>query len=569
MPVVPRVTRQVQLEALPGVRLTAAETPESQGSGIAESQGQQAQALAGIGAKTAALGEGLYAKAIAEETKSADDIWQLNARSQFTRWNTWRLYDPNSGALSVKGPAAFGLPEQVGQEFNDQADEIAKTATTDRQKNAFATMRNEYALELHAAVMKHTWAEMQQYQAQELQAFLENSRNSAISQATDPRAIGLELQRQVDAIRTHAPQLGLGPEQLQKQIDATRSATHVGVIENLLAQEKSKTAQIYFEEAKDQISGEQIARLEKALKEGSTRKEGQTQADAILAAGGTLTEQREKARQIDDADVRDQVMTRLEHEWSVREVQQRQDTEAALKTAYDIVDRTKDVSKIPPTAWVSFSGGDRSALRAYAERLAKGEPIETDDTVYYSLMLQASGTPGYGTPQDFAKQNLLAYRGKLSDGDFKHFVELQTSIRNNQAKKPVIDDFRTVHDVLSQALRGAGIDPTPKDDDKEGMALVSRFYSLVATEQRRVQGITGKSQSNEDLEAITNHVLSRQIADPGWIFSGKKRLITATISDVPDAARRQIEQSLRRFGQPVTDDSVLNIWIQSQVEKGQ
>lgn len=563
MPVVPRVTRQVQLQELPGVRLTAAETPESLGAGVAEAQGQQGQALAGIGAKTAALGEGMYAKAIEEERKRADDVAILSASSQLAQWENKRIYDPTSGALTVKGQAAFGLPEQVGQEYSDRADEIGATLTTDRQKQTFARIRAERGIDLDGTLRKHTYAEIQQYQGQELQAFVDNSRSAAIANATDPRRVGVELQRQVDAITTHAPQLGLGPEALQKQIDAARSATHVGVIEEMLAQDKSQSAKIYFEETRSQINGEQLARIEKALEVGTTRKEAQKQADAIVSAGGTLTEQREKARKIDDAALRDQVMERVEHEAAITERAQREQSEGALRAAYDIVDKSKDVTKIPPTAWVSFSGGERSALRSYAERLARGEPTETDDATYYALMLQASGTAGYGTPQDFAQQNLLAYRAKLSDGDFKRFVELQRDIRNGQTKAPALDDFRSTHDVMSSTLRSAGIDPNNKDTQGE----TARFYSLVAEEQRRVQEITKKPLSNQDMEAIANRVLARQIVDPGWFVNGTKRLISATVSDVPAAARTQIEESLRRYGQPVTDDGVLNIWIQSQSKK--
>lgn len=563
MPVVPRVTRQVPLQELPGVRLTAAETPESLGAGVAEAQGQQGQALAGIGAKTAALGEGMYAKAIEEERKRADDVAILSASSQLAQWENKRIYDPTSGALTVKGQAAFGLPEQVGQEYSDRADEIGATLTTDRQKQTFARIRAERGIDLDGTLRKHTYAEIQQYQGQELQAFVDNSRSAAIANATDPRRVGVELQRQVDAITTHAPQLGLGPEALQKQIDAARSATHVGVIEEMLAQDKSQSAKIYFEETRSQINGEQLARIEKALEVGTTRKEAQKQADAIVSAGGTLTEQREKARKIDDAALRDQVMERVEHEAAITERAQREQSEGALRAAYDIVDKSKDVTKIPPTAWVSFSGGERSALRSYAERLARGEPTETDDATYYALMLQASGTAGYGTPQDFAQQNLLAYRAKLSDGDFKRFVELQRDIRNGQTKAPALDDFRSTHDVMSSTLRSAGIDPNNKDTQGE----TARFYSLVAEEQRRVQEITKKPLSNQDMEAIANRVLARQIVDPGWFVNGTKRLISATVSDVPAAARTQIEESLRRYGQPVTDDGVLNIWIQSQSKK--
>jgi len=566
MPTVPRLTRQVDTAALPGVRLDAAETPLSEGAQVAEAQGQEANALSGVGAKTAALGEEYFSKAVAVERRRANEVANLSNDSAMLA----KTNDIRSRALATRGKDAFGLPEQTSQEFNDFADQLEANATTPEQKLYVRRLRVEHGAGLDLAVRTHTYSQIQQYQGQELQSLVENSKNAAIANATDPRVIGTELQRQETAIRTHAKDLGFGPEAIQQQVDAARSATHVGVIENLLAQEQTKTAQVYFEESKDQINGEQIGRIEKALREGSVRKDAQKQSDAIIAGGGTLQEQRAKAREITDPEVRDAVMERVEHEAAISDRSQREQEEAALKTAYNIVDQTKDVSKIPPTAWVSFDGSARSALRTYADKLSRGESIETDMPTYYGLINKA-GTD----PNSFATENLLRYRAKIGDTEFKQLAELQLSIRNKEANAvdKVFPGFRDREQILNDTLTQYGIDP--KDKDKApAIAQLRRMLD----ERVDAAQADGKKVSNGEIQQTLDGLMGQSVTTPGsWWglipFNGisfsetKKRLIDMTTADIPDAERATMERALRDSHRTVTDQTVLDTYLNVLVRR--
>jgi hypothetical protein len=564
MPTVQKQQRQVVLQELPGVRLTAAKTPESEGAGIAEAKGQQASALIGIGGKTTALGEELAQR----ERQRTDDTAILAADTDLGQWMTKRVYDPKTGALTVKGKDAQGLPEQISDEFNQHADRIEAGLSTPEQKFAFRRVRAERGLSLYHVIGQHALAESEQYEGQVAAASLVNSRNLAIASG-DLRQIGIELQRQRDIVAVHGAHLGWSPEQIKEQSDANVSATHVGVIEKFLADEKPKAAQVWFEEAKakSEINGDQIARIEKALHEGTTRKQGQAQADAIIAAGGTLTDQREKARQIDDADVRDQVMQRIEHEWSIKEVQQRQDAEAALSRAFTILDSTPNVAKIPPTAWVSFSGAERSSLRAYADRLAKGDPVETDWTQYYRLMTVAADDPA-----SFASANLLSYRGYLGNGEFKQLTDLQLAIRNKDANAldKQVPGFRDREQIVNDTLTQYGIDPKSKPDTDEGRAIAQLRRMLDQRVDAAQAG--GKKVTNTEVQQTLDALLGQSVTTPGswwglWPLSSAhlstttKRLIDMTAGDVPDAERTTIEKALRDTGRAVTDQTVLDTYL--------
>jgi len=435
MPTVARYGgRKVETVALPGARLTAAETPDSEGFAVAQAGERQAETVGQVGGAAFRLGAEEAGKAAQEGRDYADTIADLNAKRQLGTWENTAVYDPTTGALQKKGKDALGLPEQIRTDYDKVSSDIAAGLTNDRQRVRFQAYAIDHGIALDHQINQHVASEMQRYGANELEGFLDNSRNRAILQAsvpvpagsasTLPQMVGNELAQQEAAIRNVGGKLGMGPEQLTAAIAKTRSETHVGVIQNLLATEQTKNAQAYFDETIDQIDPAQRKRLADALKEGHVRKDAQTAADQILATGGTLTEQRAKAKAIDDPDVRDAALQYLEHENALQEHAAQEAEKGAARGAYNILDATKgDLTRIPPTTWQGFDGGLRSALTAYSEHLARGTPIQTNDATYYTLLKAAAETP-----QDFAKTNLLRYRPYLDDAAFNHVIGVQTAI---------------------------------------------------------------------------------------------------------------------------------------------
>lgn len=566
MPVVPIVRRQVQAAGLPDVKLTAAQTPESLG---AQPNDPVASALIGAGHSAETLGLETFGRIVDEERKKADQVAVLSADTALAKWENQAIYDPQNGALTKKGKDALGVPETVGDDFNKRADEIDATLTTPEQKMAFRRIRAERSINVDSTLRRHTLAEMQQYQAGELDSSLVNSRSAAISNSADPKRVGLELQRQIDAIDTHAKQLGFGPEEVQKQKDATTSATLVGVIENELAQGHNKVAQTYFDETKGQIKGDALARIEKSLKEGTVRAEGQKQSDAIIAAGGTLSQQLEKARAITDPEIRDRATEYIEHHNAVQDKIQRDDLEAASKAAFNALDSSNgNLRKIPPTAWESFPGSVKASLRAYAEKLASGETIETDWKTFYGLVDKA-GTD----PNSFAAENILSYRGKLANAEFKQMADLQLSIRNKDSKaREPLAEFGTEAQIVSDSLQQYGFETEPSKQSSDEKNAIAELRRRV---REQVGLLKKKDITQKDIQSIVDGILSQKADVKGswWglvpfngvsLFGSSKRVIDLKIGDVPAADKDQITQALRSKGKPISDATILDLYIRAQ-----
>lgn len=285
--------RKVATEAIPGVRRTAAETPESEGAGFQVARAQALGQIGQTGAQVFGAARAMYQQhqqIRLEEIQRADDVAVLNAENQLSTWENTRVYGPR-GALTQQGKNAFGLPEELATEYQHKAGEIGVTLGTDRQRLAFQRVALNRGANLDLTIRRHVYGEMQKYQGAEAQAGVENASNAAIANATDPRRVGVELANAEQIISTHAPQLGLGPEAIAEQIGKVRTKVHVGVIESLLAQDQARGAQVYFEETKGQINGEAYARIEKALETGTTQKAGLDASEQLWQTHGPKSDQ--------------------------------------------------------------------------------------------------------------------------------------------------------------------------------------------------------------------------------------------------------------------------------------
>lgn len=543
---------QVSTRPLPAARRRVVPSPDSFGASFGE-------VAARIG--TQGLTEIFEAR-----RERNDQLAILDAHNQLATWRQRRLEDPQTGALTVKGKDAFELHEKVAPEFETFAAGVSEKLQNDRQRLAFDRIKGEQFRALQDTLFAHEHRERETYFREQADSAITLAVSDAIANAGDPQKIAAELARGEGVIRTHLK--GQADETIADKVLTFRSSVHEGIIDRLLATDQDRAARAYYEEVQDQVIGGRRAQIEKALDTGSTLAEAQRQADAILAAGGTLTQQRDKAKAIEDPEVRDRALQYIEHEQIIRDRADREQAEATLVTAYNQVEKG-GLKAIPPTVWSSLPGGARASLRAYAKQLVEGTraAVKTDYETMYALIRQSAEDP-----ETFAKQPLLSYKHKLSDGDFEQMARLQASVISGGKKAPqILDDYRTELQVVDQVLQQSGIDPSPERKDQEGLrSKVAFLRSLVAGEARRVQGLTGKKVTNDELEAIAWKVLGTQVLDRGGWFSSDSTqpLANADIDDVPPADRRLIEQAFKRRGiAHPTDDQILFAWLEGQARK--
>lgn len=574
--------RQVTRTALPGVRRTASETALALGAGVEQAKAQKWGQIATFGEQVARTGMVVTSELMAwqkEEKDKADDLQRLAYDNAYAKWNNEKVYGAD-GVLAQQGANSFGLPETVEAEFQTFVGGLEAGVTGEKNQLAFAKWKAQRGQELALTVHRHVAGERTQYEAGELKASVDNGVNAAIAQALDPRLAAASVQRTVDAIALHGPRLGLGAEAVEAQVAGVRSAVIVGSIERLLALDNVAGAKAYFDEGKGQIQGEALARVEKALEEGTLRGAAQTQSDAIVQAGGTFAEQREKARAIEDPKIRDAVTDRIEHEHDVKVRVDREQGETRLTDAFHVLDRlgpNADVTKIAPAVWAQLDGGEMAALQNFAAARRKGEPITTDYTVWAARMNEA-GT----NPEAFAKRNLLKDRADLDDGNYEGLVHLQLQIRNAatsagaaaaaKAAAVVVDGYRTNQQIINDSLELYGINGNAKPGTPDAKAA-AQLQLLLDTRVQEHMASTGKKPTNQDVQDMVDGLLAAKDTTPGswWalvspfkydLATREHRLIDTQIGDIPAADRAQIEAALKGAGRPISDATVLRLYLE-------
>lgn len=580
MPVVKKYgARQVETAKLEGGQRSAAETALSMGAGVAQARGDRAMKVAEVGGMLTRIGVATYEDIRRNERRRAMEVRTLDWQNRIDQFELNRIYDPEKGALNLRGKDAFELPEDVDREYTALIGELGKGLKDPDEIAALQKLAQQRGGNIAMTVRRHVAGEIRTYENAQSTATMNGAKSLAIANAMDPTRVGDELHRGVTEIRRVGARNGMSPEAVNSAIADYQSDVHLGVIDNLLANDQEVAAEIYFGEAKaaGQIAGDKLDEVTKAIEEGSIRKGAQQKVDEILAAGGTLTEQRNQAKSITNPKLRDEVERRLEHERTVRDREEKETLETNMRGAYDVLDKTGDINQLTKTpAWRTFDGGTRSAMRHYAEQKARGAPIQTDWNVYYSLMQQAADDPN-GFAND---TNLLEDRDKLDDGEFTRLVELQRQIKTGKGKDAdgTLAGFRTKQELLDDTLAQYGIDPKAAAGTPEGKAIAQLRRML----DRRIDAAQtpegGKPQkvTNEEIQGALDSLLSQSETVPGswwniWpfgkpFFDESKRLIDVTIDDVPASMKTKITEKLRKARLPVSDQTILDTYIESRVK---
>ena len=198
------------------------------------------------------------------------------------------------------------------------------------------------------------------------------------------------------------------------------------------------------------------------------------------------------------------------------------------------------MDKIPPALLQSLDGPVLRSLQEYAEHQRKGVPTETNYQTYTNLWTQARTKPAA-----FLNQNLMRYRGQLSDGDFERMLSLQYQIGTAPEKaEKDLSGFASRTAIFDNTLALYGINPNVPGKEGAGRTAqgIAQLRRIVDRQVDLVQQTTGKEATNEQVQAIIDKVLMQTVTVPGswWnIFPGGKSVSDdAAAHDRPDDRRR-------------------------------
>lgn len=272
MATTPRYDRQqVEQAAMPGVRLTAAATPESMG--------------AGVGAGLAQMGHDITRVQI-EEKQKADAAAQTRFISEMSRVETDLLDNPQTGALNKKGHAAGPAYEPTLKAFDQRVGELAKQATSDEQRQGLERMVATTRAQIDRRLARHISGEIQSATDQDTKAAVASSVDLAGRNWQDPQRVDEEMGKQAAIYIAYSESHGLGADWLNRTLATSRSATRTSVIEQMIASGRGADAQAYLEKHRDDLTADHLADAQRKVKPAADVSIGQAAANEIWSAMG-------------------------------------------------------------------------------------------------------------------------------------------------------------------------------------------------------------------------------------------------------------------------------------------
>lgn len=553
------------VQAPPGQQAFSTETPRIQTSVEDFGGGQAARPFDLSGPEHVAQ------QVYQQQKQDANEIAVTDAGAKLSALETTILWDPQTGAMTRKGKDAFGAQDDATKAWQAQSAALEDGLQNDQQKLAFRRMVAAHGASLNETLTRHVATEKEAYDSETTNGFVTNERNAAIANFTDPQRITESVRNQQAALADYARRTGKPAEWLQQQALQAASDTHVAVIDRLLANDQDVAAKTYRDAHADEIVGAHAATLDKALEEGSSRAESQRQSDAILQAGGTLTEQVAKAREIENPRVRDLVEQRVRRTDSENKAAQREAAEASMVTAGNIIDQTRDASRIPPSMWANFTPAQKSSLKSYADQLQGGGQVKTDWSSWVSLRDMASNP---ATRQAFLDLDPMSYRSKLADAQFTEITALREGLRNQDTHAiATADNVAKVHGVIAGTLKGIGIGVDPKKRMPDA-AIAETVYRSVNDQVEQLQEKQKSPATTKQVQEITDELVTQHLVNEPGRFWGTNQVtkrtfelqpqdeVVVTPQDISPANRTAIAGSLRRRGMPVTQAAILNEYQQ-------
>lgn len=535
MPKVPELTRQVLPGQMPNLRVSDKVSQQMFGTGEAFNQVIEA------------------ASSIAKKAKDdADNIAVTEAENKLMQFANNFMYGEN-GMSSKFGKDAFGLKNELDDQYNKTYDEIYKSLTSQDQKDKFAQNAMNRKLTLDSAVLRHIAAEQQNYDDKETDAFIKNEQGTAIQNYQNPDMLLSSFRLMDKKLSEYADRKGMAPDQAKLLIETNRGKTHSEIIARMIQNGDDLGAQKYFDIIKDQIPGTLLSDIEKQVEIGTVRGNAQRFVDSLMSKGIDEITAFNKAKEIENPKLRDEIETRISRAFTQKKIAEDNYQKTLLEQASRSFDQTGEIDantmvKLKPE---------------YAEALIKHKqfnPLRDDGVLFYKLSTLAADPR---TREQFVNLNLIdkKYIGNLSKEHFQSLTKMQQDIRNGKSETlEKLNGAYSDAEIVKSIYEAAGF----KIKNTEEYA---KFRMSVDNDLEQYKIATGKKfLTNEEIKNIANKYTTKYATD-NWFFGKEKATFQIKIGDISSNHRTAIEQALQKANIPVTEENIIKVFNKQRAGK--
>lgn len=538
-------------------------------------------------------------KEFAREVDRSNQMAVTSAQAKLAELETRILHDPEKGVLNIHGKDALGGRQIVDEEWTKGLSEIEKGLTNDEQRHAFRMAAVNRVTDIHSTVTQHASRELENYDAQESQAFVDNERDAAISAAA-VKGVGfiqvadrasMAIGRQRAAIADFAKRRNLAPEKKDQMMAQATSQTHAAIIEQLAANNDDITARSYFEEFKDQLKGKDSIDMAKLIQDGSLRGESQRSSDSILDKykddrEGAIAE----ARKIKTPELRDMVEQRLHAEFNRIDGVERDNSEkrylAATNTIEPYVKSGKPflASEIVPTnVWSKLTLEQRNALgRRAGDR-------ENDAKTWHGFLELTPKALGDLNQDEFETKYWSKFDNVTRTRAEAMWQQARDAKRTGKLDPKMSADI-TFKDQVNETLMKLQMVPRSKTGTGTGKMTDSQFqfwadFTLEATkEKEQLETEKGKPLTSTEIQKVIDGIAMKRVFVedvggwgirrnnpqrlPGTILQDERKRAYVPWDDIPETERKAIQSDLEAARKTVTRFKVERLWAATKLNDG-
>lgn len=552
MPRAPQLQQQVQAQALPGVRLQAAPSPES------------------FGANTGQLAARIGAAVYDQELRAADHAAVMEAETKAGQ-EQLRIMQ---GVTQLRGKHAAQAPLYAAQEFDKINAEIASRLNGDRQKGMYESVVRAKRESLDRFALTHFNQENDRFQEDTFKANISQSVDVARANAESPVQVSFEKDLQAQKVRERAIRLGYdGTPQEQDEINATHSRTNTEVIKGLVEKGQDLRAKAYYDQLKKGESGNKLEFtaqdrdvVERVLLEGSTRGEAHRQTIKILGEIGMDTpEQRRQALNMADAigdeKVGELVRQKLEHRFAQEDKRKHEGYQQTFANATKLIDEQwKQVptasarEMVPAPVWADLSIQDRHILDTYVGQLRDPGKKATDLPTWVKLNSMKDEELA-----NLSRSQMLDYLTKLDNSDGDKLLTRWNGVLNQKDGKPGGEKYEQLFSnkqLLDNAMELTGYFDMTKPRAKwpvEHQQLENRVQKLVDQALSQIPKDAPREKKQQAIQDIVDAQVKAKVKVDKGVFSFEKDRAVGEFEDFKDAA--SIRVPLKEI--PVNDQDTI------------
>jgi hypothetical protein len=295
-------------------------------------------------------------------------------------------------------------------------------------------------------------------------------------------------------------------------------------------------------------------------REVRVRRESQVAEDRIFSEGGSLESMRAKARKIDDPEVRDSTLGRLEARVADREADRERGDRNLRRAAWDVILKGGKWEDIPASIVTRMDPQDGIQIKNYFASGSKGD-VRTDTERWYELK-QLQGE----NPKAFAEVDLLKFRGALSETDFQQFADAQVKINEDIRNGYGV---QTDNAMVDSALRGMGIKTTAKAGERD-LERASKFRYQFDQEISALQKETGRKASEDEKGSVIDRLTLEVVTKRGFFSDTTRRVFEIQPDEqieevvIPKDERKRIVAALQRRNIEVTEERIQALYLRAR-----